>query len=68
MTTHVVVGVEDPGDVFSQVSIQDCLNVAANVNCGAAGDWVKILWYKYSHSVLNYKCRHLGKKQIEVFK
>lgn len=51
MTTHVVVGVEDPGDVLSQVSVQDCLNVAANVNCGAAaaaaeGDWVKILWDK----------------------
>jgi len=32
--TYVVVGVEDPGDVLRQVSVQHGLDVAADINCG----------------------------------
>lgn len=33
-STHVVVGVENPGDVLSQVSVQHSLDVATDINCG----------------------------------
>lgn len=29
---HIVVGVENSGDVLSQVSIQHCLDVSSNIN------------------------------------
>lgn len=33
--THVVVWIEDSGDVFCQVSVQNCFNIISSVNCGA---------------------------------
>lgn len=34
MESHIVVGVQNSGDVFSQVSVQNRLDVAADVDCG----------------------------------
>lgn len=36
LNTHIVIRVENPGDVLSQVSVQHCLNVSPDVNCGTA--------------------------------
>lgn len=48
-STHIVVGVEDPGNVLSQVSVQHSLNVATNINCGtAAVTHVQIPYHVYS--------------------
>ena len=33
-STHIVVGVQNPGDVLCQVSIQHSLDVTTNINCG----------------------------------
>lgn len=40
--THIVIGVQNPGDVLSQVSIQDGLDVATNINCGTAAEQVSV--------------------------
>lgn len=34
-STHIVIGVENPGNVLSQVSVQHGLDVATDINCGA---------------------------------
>lgn len=32
--SHVVIGVENPGDVLSQISIKHGLDVTTDINCG----------------------------------
>lgn len=34
LTTHIIIGIEDPGDVLGQISVQHSLNVVSNVNWG----------------------------------
>lgn len=45
VTTHVVVGVENPGDVLGQVPVQHSLDVSAHVNCGRSGSGVKARFF-----------------------